>query len=105
MAAMKHQKKAVISMASDCSGLGTDVLAGRELHLKVNHLWASDTDEGCRQVLKLFPKELRPKKIYRCFRAAASRPVPDIYTVGFPCQPYSSAGLGKGADDARRSTT
>lgn len=25
----------------------------------------------------------------------------DLYTCGFPCQPYSSAGVGRGANDKR----
>jgi len=42
---------------------------------------------------------LRPQKLYN--RAGKAKDVVDIYTAGFPCQPYSMAGKRKGKEDNR----
>ncbi len=49
---MKQIKKC-LRLASDCSGMGTDMHAALQLGLKHRHIFASDSIKYCRKVLKL----------------------------------------------------
>lgn len=72
-----------LKVGSDCSGLGTDVIALRRLGLQVNHVFSSDTSVHCRKVLQSLG--LKPSLSMKPTEA----PEVDLYTCGFPCQPYS----------------
>ena len=67
----------------DCSGMGTDVIALRRLGLQVNHVFSSDTSVHCRKVLQSLG--LTPS----LSMSPTDAPEVDLYTCGFPCQPYS----------------
>ena len=66
-----------LKVGSDCSGMGTDVIALRRLGLQ------SDTSVHCRKVLESLG--LKPSLAMKPNEA----PEVDLYTCGFPCQPYS----------------
>ena len=72
-----------LKVGSDCSGMGTDVIALRRLGLQVNHVFSSDTSVHCRKVLESLG--LKPSLAMKPNEA----PEVDLYTCGFPCQPYS----------------
>ena len=89
-----------LKYASDCSGIEAAVVALELLGCApTSHLWASDKDPACRamlahnfeiaQVLALVDDE--PSQLDQ----------PDLYTSGFPCQPYSFQGNRNGSADVR----
>lgn len=81
-------RKGVLNVGSDCSGLGTDVLCLRKM-LKdskavLQHRFSSDTNVHCRAVLESLG--LRPSER---MQDPSAVPAVDLYSCGFPCQPYS----------------
>lgn len=53
---------APLHVATDCSGLGTPLLALRRMGVRARHLWASDPDKGARRMLRL---HCPPDRLYR----------------------------------------
>ncbi len=49
---MKQCKKA-LRLGSDCSGMGTDIIAAKQLGLKHKVVFVSDKNKNCRAVLNL----------------------------------------------------
>jgi DNA (cytosine-5)-methyltransferase 1 len=85
--------------ASLCSGIGTAELAATWLGWQ-NAFWC-ENDPFCRRVLKYRFKESTGYEDIRKtdFREWSGKI--DVLTAGFPCQPFSTAGQRKGADDDR----
>ena len=93
----------VWTVGIDCCGLMVDweavhALLGRKARLVL----ASDSDP----VIKMYVLEKYKMDCWydNAFRLSDGPAVPRcrIYTAGFPCQPFSSAGQGLGLDDPRR---
>jgi DNA (cytosine-5)-methyltransferase 1 len=84
-------------IATDCSGLGSPLCTLRRMGLRYRHLWASDIDKGARSMLH---QHCKPERIFRSIYSHHSErlPTPDVYIVGFPCQPFSGAGQRHGFD-------
>lgn len=60
--------------------------------------WQVEKEPFCQQVLaKHFPNADRHGDIYQCH----DLPYVDVITAGFPCQPFSEAGLKRGVNDER----
>ena len=97
---MVEQTKTTIKIASDCSGVGTDAFAAAELGLTFRSVFASEIDASCRQVLRNHCDQ--PERILKAAGIGdkVSHDI-DLYTVGMPCQPYSSAGKRQGRLDKR----
>ena len=90
-----------IRFASDCSGLESFMFAFQALKLqrRVRLVFCSEVDKQCRSLLNHMHK---PLVMYNDLRKRDIEKMPsevDVYAAGFPCQPWSSAGLGEGAQD------
>jgi len=60
--------------------------------------WQVEKEPFCQRVLaNHFPQAARYSDIYECHNL----PHVDVVTAGFPCQPFSDAGLKRGVNDER----
>lgn len=86
---------------TDCSGMEAPIQALRALNIPVQHRFSCDVCPVVRRTIEAnFPPE---DKLYDdvTTRDNAKASGCDIYVAGFPCQPFSSAGLQKGFKDRR----
>ena len=94
---------------SDCSGLDVGALALRKAGIQFRHWFASEINPGCRKIFR----QVHPD-VEHFFTDCNNRDLSDlaaerdanpsatfVYSAGFPCQPYSRAGLHKGGEDER----
>ena len=92
----------VWTMGVDCCGLLIDWEAAVSLlGPRVRLVWASDNDPDVKKyALEKYKMDIWYDDV---FRSSSSTPVPRfrIYSAGFPCQPFSTAGQGLGLDDPR----
>lgn len=79
------------------SGIGGFAYAIDQVWSGVEHTFC-DNEEFCQQILKRHWPESR---VYGDIREYRSNSRYDIVTGGFPCQPFSSVGLGRGTADER----
>lgn len=92
---MNHQ----INMISLFTGIGGFDLVAETLGWNI--LFQSEIDEYCIKVLeKQFPNVIRYGNINE-IKATKYRGHVDVMAGGFPCQPFSNAGLQQGAEDPR----
>jgi DNA (cytosine-5)-methyltransferase 1 len=92
-------RSACISVGTDCSGL--DAVREALTGVCFRYEFASDI---CPIVRDLLVKgEARPTVIYDDITTRDVKQVPsvDLYVAGFPCQPYSLIGSGRGLADNR----
>ncbi len=90
----------VITIGSDCSGLDSVMAALDQMGLRsrVRLMFCSEKDRWCRRFLRGVHAPECLQKDITC-RSVERMPHVDIYTAGFPCQPYSLAGLRMGRKD------
>ena len=72
--------------------------------IQFQHVFSSDNDP---LVAKMIRENFKPDKLFRNISARDQRKTPscDLYIAGFPCQPFSIAGLKQGfADEKGRGT-
>ena len=90
----------VIKVGSDCSGLDSVLTAFYQLGLRqrVRAEFVCDKDPVCRKILQSVHQ---PRVVYDDVtkRDVKDMPQVDMYTAGFPCQPWSSEGKGEGRRD------
>ena len=92
-----------LSVATDCSGYETVLEALRCLKRPIDYLSSSDNWSVAKKSIQANhnPKTFYDDLTYRDNTVLES---PDLYVAGFPCQPFSQAGLGKGFDDKENGT-
>ena len=96
-----------VTMASDCSGIDTPVLAFRELQkecpgVSLRQAWYSDICPHARRVA--IQNGCKAERLYEDILARDNTDLPKdvtVYVAGAPCQPFSKIGQKKGSDDAR----
>lgn len=93
-----------IKLGTGFSGLGCFELAAQRVAEVLGHvtevMFSCDANKDCQMVLL---ENHRPRVFYPdvAMRAHDQAAAVDWYGAGFPCQPFSNAGLGMGIDDAR----
>ena len=91
----------LITLGSDCAGLGTERFALHLLGVKVKAVFTTEQDE----VVRMLYRHLHDKKERIdhdvCSAALPARPAVDLYIAGPPCQSWSVQGKRMGLDDIR----
>ena len=106
---MASQAASKVWYCSDCSGLDVSAMALRRLNIKFRSWFASEIEARYREVYcKLHPET---EIVYTDCTKRSLAPLANersahpnaylIYCAGFPCQPFSSAGLHLGSEDPR----
>lgn len=84
-----------IYVGTDCTGIACILIALTNLGVAFRHAFASDIEPTARQqVLQSFGETMFTFNLL--FRCWSDSPMVDLYVIGFPCQPFSHAGLQDG---------
>ncbi len=89
-----------LTVGTDCSGWESIIMALRSMSLDISHIFACDDNRAVKKTILLNHK---PRIYYDNIenRDPHSVPCVDIYHAGFPCQPFSLAGLKLGKADPK----
>lgn len=97
----KKAKDFVLRLGSDCSGYNAAGLALERLGVQYNDVFLSDIDPKVQKVLTANFTGIGTMYTDVTKRDNSSTPKVDLYTAGFPCQPYSVQGQHCGEGDNR----
>jgi len=90
-----------ITVASDCSGIETPLMALDRLNIKYEHIFSSDIDKGCKEFIM---NNYKPNVFFDNIKGRDNSKLPqniDFYVAGFPCQAFSSLGKKDGFDNVK----
>ena len=87
-------------LATDCAGVETPIKALEKIERNFIH---QSSSESCPQARKSIWANHKPIHLCHDLTARDNSKMPrvDLYIAGFPCQPFSSAGLKLGFDDPK----
>ena len=77
------------------SGLGCVAIALKQQGIEFDYEFACDINSNCKKNLI---HNHKPKSFYTDVRDITELPHVDLFTAGFPCQPFSSANSKKSGD-------
>ena len=99
---IKRRSRAV-RVGTDFSGMDTVLWALHDAGVPIDHVFSCENHAPC---MKLIMHHHAPRKLYVDIERRYPRTTPavDVYVAGFPCQPFSSAGLCLGSEDPARGT-
>ena len=95
-------KVGAIRVGTECSGMESVSMALRNLGVldRCSLEFCCEIDKWCRHFIwQNHPPKMLLEDITR--RDPATTPPCDLYVAGFPCQPFSRAGLMEGVEDSR----
>ena len=90
----------VVSLGSDCTGLGTEVIAAELCVIPYKIIFGSEINPHIRHLHKLLHPTAPPLGV-DCTQDVLRKPKVDLYVAGPPCQPWSAIGQQKGLKDFR----
>lgn len=94
---------AVVKIGTDCSGMEAPVQALQNLApfgVSLEHEFSCDVNAYAKDTITAnFHNKIWYEDLTK--RDNAKAPYVDIYVAGFPCQPFSAAGLGQGFADTK----
>ena len=104
--AVSDLKKSELTIGCDFAGIAGPCIALSMLGVPYRMLWASESDESCRKMLRTHWQERAGGEKMIIFEDATAMPMhtlpsPDIYIATSPCQSFSQGGKQKGTDDER----
>jgi DNA (cytosine-5)-methyltransferase 1 len=89
-----------VKIGTDCSGMEAPIQAMRNLPVQYQHKFSCDVNKDARATIEAnFPHGIMYEDLTK--RNNKTAPYVDIYIAGFPCQPFSTAGLQQGFGDKR----
>jgi len=89
-----------VKIGTDCSGMEATIQAIRNLGISYKHQFSCDINEHARATIQAnFPHGTMYEDLAK--RDNSKVPKVDLYIAGFPCQPFSSAGLQQGFKDEK----
>jgi len=90
----------MIRLGTDCSGIEAPIQALKQLKIPFRHVFSCEKDKFARQSILA---NYEPEILFEDMTTRKMSEVPDIdlYICGFPCQPFSLAGLRGGVKDPR----
>mmetsp|Transcript_73347 Transcript_73347/g.207856 ORF Transcript_73347/g.207856 Transcript_73347/m.207856 type:complete len:383 (-) Transcript_73347:115-1263(-) len=89
-----------LALGTDCSGMETPAMALQNLGIEVDHVFSCDVNKHVKAtIMANFPPKVWYDDLTARDNARAKKA--DLYVAGFPCQPFSTAGLQQGFQDKR----
>lgn len=94
-----------ITVAEDCSGISSVLMALKLMNIKFKHVFSSEIDKDC---IDFIERNYNPHELYidlknRDNNKYKSKPI-DLFVGGFPCQTFSTLGKGEGFLDNIKGT-